>query len=379
MQSPRDECGVWCGNGTSCMKVAGSLDIMKSPGSECITTSLGGRGGGGGVTGSEDHVTIVFLLAYRYYHAVTIPAGSTHITAQEVAPSQSSFLVLQAKQTLMLERQAAELTFFAGSPWTIEYSDDGSGSLHTIGPIDEDLLLYVLTNEVHYRIYFTFNLLKANIAKLDKPVYFWNQSQWEDCNVTCRHGHQEREVTCWRLPEGNIEEDTERCNLLSKLSSIQDRSVESCQYHWVVSEWDSCNVSCGEGVKRRKVTCECKKGDINVQVDKGLCPGENIPDEVRPCEEACTCKWRAGDWGGCDAHCGEGLKEREVWCECKQRERLSGITANPDLCGSLQPQTVASCNFTEPCSNFQWNVTEWSEVWVISSTLTLIDQILYLT
>lgn len=245
---------------------------------------------------------------------MTLPAGSTHIHIQEVMPSRSNFLALHGTESgdLFNEKfivQHSKTFTFGGNLWTYERDlQNGAESLQTTGPIDESVGVYILANQSYNGINFTFNLRKDSVQNLSGPVYFWNFTDWGSCNVDCGRGQQERGVACWKISPGGIveeEEDRTKCDSSRRPMSERECSMELCQYRWVVSEWNQCNVTCGEGTHRRQLKCEHVRkgfGMGNIFVRDNLCPRD------------------------------------------------------------IQPDVKGICHAPEPCSNFYWSISPWSEV-----------------
>lgn len=319
------------------------------------------------------NVSNFFLSEYRYYPALTIPLGSTDISVHETTPSQSNFLAFKGSETLdFINGHLTVLPLgiaskpFAGNIWTYEQPGNGAESIHTDGPIDEDVTVYILANQTHDGINFTFNLPKADLEDLTRPVYFWNSTEWGQCDALCGRGHQERGVACWKLRPGGIvteEDGGAECGSLTKPVPRRECSMELCRYKWTSMEWGQCNVSCGEGVRTREVKCEWIREEFglpNVQTDDHLCPTGEMPEAMDACElGACRYEWGRGEWGRCDAVCGEGRQEREVWC---QKEGRKGEEVSETLCTMEKPSTAELCHAPDPCSNFNWLSSSWSEV-----------------
>jgi hypothetical protein len=228
---------------------------------------------------------------------------------REARPSQSNYLALQGVETgdtingnFKVLPAGTRKRSFAGNMWTYRRLK-GVESAFTRGPVDENITIYILANQNYEGISFTFNLPAEDVTSLQQPVYFWNASEWGACNVTCGRGHQERGVACWTVyPGGRIEEVGNRseCSLLERPTLERECRMEQCQY-----------------------------------------------------------RWRQGEWGVCDAVCGEGWKEREVWCE-----RRPGDKVREELCqeSTDKPTTGDTCHAPQPCSNFRWFTSNWSEV-----------------
>jgi len=50
------------------------------------------------------------------------------------------------------------------------------------------------------------------------------------------------------------------------------------------------------------------------RTDDRYCDAATKPAAVQPCHSDCRYEWHLGEWGGCDAVCGEGWMKREVVC-----------------------------------------------------------------
>lgn len=318
----------------------------------------------------------IISSGYRYYQTVTIPSGSTQISIIETTPTPSNYLALKGLQTLdfvngdfIVFPQGTSNRTFAGNIWTYQRLQNNTESFHSNGhgPTDEGVVIYILANQEYDGITFTFNLPKTDISDLTEPVYFWNITQWGVCDSRCGRGYQVRGVVCWKLsPGGNTEEEDneKRCSDILERPPPERECSTTCQYRWVWLDWGRCNVTCGGGYRQREVKCQWIRetsGETNVDVEDRLCPVGSRPEGMQPCQQgACQYGWRHGEWGACDVVCGEGWKEREVWCE---QVGKSGAVSNT-LCGEgrNKPDQLVICHTPEPCSNFQWSTSKWSEV-----------------
>lgn len=310
------------------------------------------------------------LLDYRYYLALTLPNGSTQISISEVTPSTSNYIALKAQRSQyfingnfrVLHAGHTPLTF-AGSLWSYKRLNDGAESIQTDGQTDQKVGVYVLASQVYDGITFSFNLPNSKMEVMDVPVFFWRASDWQSCDIGCGRGHQERIVTCNKLLPGSKLEtqvSDSMCVSLKKPILQQECSMELCHYTWVVSEWGQCNVSCGVGIETRNVTCQGNISGDYVAVDDNFCPDEQA-HTVRTCNRACQYEWDYGEWRSCDSVCGEGWMKREVWCVSGMEEK---VTVSSSLClENNKPKDQVTCQSSAGnCSDYQWALSDWSEV-----------------
>ena len=109
-----------------------------------------------------------------------------------------------------------------------------------------------------------------------------------------------------RSRERHCEADGEEvctCQCFGPIEEFETCSTEICAEWSEWGEWTECSKSCGEGVERRKRTCN---------VD-GACDGEAT--EERACKKSTCPEWTPwSPWSQCSASCGPGSKERSRRC-----------------------------------------------------------------
>lgn len=108
--------------------------------------------------------------------------------------------------------------------------------------------------------------------------------------------------------------------------------------HWVTGSWDSCTVTCGNGLQKRLVQCQSKEGRPAVD-----CDSADRPVAVRACGDPCP-MWDVGTWSHCSKSCGRGFKRRPVRCMTE-----NGLNLPREHCsGRRKPQELDLCNL-KPC------------------------------
>ena len=191
----------------------------------------------------------------------------------------------------------------------------------------------------------------------------WQADQWGPCSVTCGRGRQQRSVTCRQQlsPSVSIPVSASLCEAESPPPGLTERSCDMrCEdsdvmatqplpapTDWVTQPWGPCSVSCGAGVRERRVHCAAldRRG--------GLLPDSQCPHLSRPAgEEFCeagpcvTDTWLVGEWGQCSAACGHGKIHRAVTClgECDEASR---------------PRAEEDCQAGAECGQ-EWLTGRWS-------------------
>lgn len=108
--------------------------------------------------------------------------------------------------------------------------------------------------------------------------------------------------------------------------------------HWVTGSWESCSVTCGNGLQKRLVQCQSMEGRA-----AGDCDSADRPVAQRACGDPCP-KWDIGAWSQCSKSCGRGFKRRPVRCMAEK-----GLIFPKDHCsGQRKPQELDLCNL-KPC------------------------------
>uniref|UniRef100_A0A3Q2DTN4 ADAM metallopeptidase with thrombospondin type 1 motif 15 n=1 Tax=Cyprinodon variegatus TaxID=28743 RepID=A0A3Q2DTN4_CYPVA len=108
--------------------------------------------------------------------------------------------------------------------------------------------------------------------------------------------------------------------------------------HWVTSSWDSCTVTCGNGLQKRLVQCQSTEGRLATD-----CDSAKRPEAIRACGDPCP-MWDVGTWSPCSKSCGRGFKRRPVRCITE-----NGLNLPRNHCsGKRKPQELDLCNLM-PC------------------------------
>ncbi|EFX85379.1 hypothetical protein DAPPUDRAFT_20190, partial [Daphnia pulex] len=162
------------------------------------------------------------------------------------------------------------------------------------------------------------------------------------CTVSC---DGEVEIICRDAVTGLEVSDQ---NLCDESSRPQPKFVQChtdpCPPKWIVGSWESCSVTCGGGVKERRVYCQ--QGHNNSRVDDVICSAL-IGHKARthePCNTHDCPNWFQGPWSQCSTRCGDdGVQTRVVVC----RDARGHVTNACRL--QDQPPTSRSCPSQPPC------------------------------
>ncbi|XP_046460789.1 protein madd-4-like isoform X13 [Daphnia pulex] len=165
------------------------------------------------------------------------------------------------------------------------------------------------------------------------------------CTASCDGGQQEVEIICRDAVTGLEVSDQ---NLCDESSRPQPKFVQChtdpCPPKWIVGSWESCSVTCGGGVKERRVYCQ--QGHNNSRVDDVICSAL-IGHKARthePCNTHDCPNWFQGPWSQCSTRCGDdGVQTRVVVC----RDARGHVTNACRL--QDQPPTSRSCPSQPPC------------------------------
>ncbi|XP_049618973.1 A disintegrin and metalloproteinase with thrombospondin motifs 12 isoform X1 [Syngnathus scovelli] len=168
-----------------------------------------------------------------------------------------------------------------------------------------------------------------------QPCAIWQSGSWSKCPEKCAVvGKRYRDVQC-------VDSQNHRplrpfhCQALSgKPVSTLTCPLKTCA-DWNVSPWGPCSASCGEGMRERLVYCPVPQGC-------GPTPRPNSTEScgLKPCAE-----WRAEEWEQCSVSCGGGQQRRDVTCVNAQDSAIM-----PDgLCEKMsKPEALRKCN-TQQC------------------------------
>ncbi|XP_022704194.1 papilin-like isoform X2 [Varroa jacobsoni] len=143
----------------------------------------------------------------------------------------------------------------------------------------------------------------------------WEAGDWSEPERKCGLTKQVREVKCVAQMENSTDGVMEGFDCLQDERPDEEQQIElqPCERaEWATGEWSLCDM-CGSTVQTRAVECILKDGTI---YNETFCAGQPKPETERPCENAPICEysWFFSNWGSCSVSCGNGIKSRSVFC-----------------------------------------------------------------
>ena len=82
--------------------------------------------------------------------------------------------------------------------------------------------------------------------------------------------------------------DSSKCNELTKPLTLVECSVQQQCYEWRTSYWTACSVTCGHGIRMRRVYCSGRLND---------CSPADKPNNIEQCVmDPCVAEWQTGEW-----------------------------------------------------------------------------------
>ncbi|WP_235297464.1 thrombospondin type-1 domain-containing protein [Portibacter marinus] len=120
--------------------------------------------------------------------------------------------------------------------------------------------------------------------------------------------------------------------ILLLISNIESYS-QACE--WRADDWGPCEGECGSEMQTRNVICQCD-GETVPDIN---CDSSTKPATIQSCAPEGEYVWVVGDWSSCSVECGDGVQTREVYCESTE-----GIVLDDCYCSEDKPSATQPCN-----------------------------------
>uniref|UniRef100_A0A673X1F7 ADAM metallopeptidase with thrombospondin type 1 motif 7 n=1 Tax=Salmo trutta TaxID=8032 RepID=A0A673X1F7_SALTR len=205
----------------------------------------------------------------------------------------------------------------------------------TLEPVWIQLLFQETNPGVRYEYTIHRETLLDSDNDIPIPGFFWKYGSWTECSATCGTGVQRQIVHCVERTSGIVEEGY--CDPSTRHDDKRAScNEELCPAIWWVGEWQKCSATCGEkGLAKRTVLCIQAVGlEENRALQPSECHHMPRPESAAPCNAhvPCPADWSTGNWSECSLTCGGGVRSRKVVCsrntgvDCDPRKNPSSLT-----------------------------------------------------
>ncbi|NXU83893.1 ATS7 metalloproteinase, partial [Xiphorhynchus elegans] len=206
----------------------------------------------------------------------------------------------------------------AGTTFTYKRTGNWE-NLTSPGPTVEPVWIQLLFQETNPGVRYQYTIQRPADSEneIEQPEFLWRFGSWTSCTATCGTGVQRQVVHCVERLAGIVEERF--CDALTRPDDQQRPcSEEPCPARWWVGEWQQCSATCGgAGLMKRTVLCIQSVGlDEQRALQPAACQHLPKPEATTPChqEVPCPSQWAVGNWSECSTTCGNGTRRRRVSC-----------------------------------------------------------------
>uniref|UniRef100_A0A1B6CGF3 Peptidase M12B domain-containing protein n=1 Tax=Clastoptera arizonana TaxID=38151 RepID=A0A1B6CGF3_9HEMI len=360
-ESEEDKCGICLGDGKQCKTMQSSYERREGDG---------------------------------YTEVVVIPRGARNIHIKEVGLSRNYIGIGSASTSKFYLNGNWQITItgeyiIAGSLAGYERHDNESEKVKIPGPINEDIMLYLIFRDHNINPGLLYEYTLPNPKQLANQVFKWKLSDWEMCSVTCGGGEQISRAVCKETITGETVPN-EKCQSLTKPpNQMRTCNLQPCLIRWWSGPWQICPVTCGEtAVRKRTVLCIYDNGQ-EMALPDSECKDRPRPKDHEPCPDIPSCiiptqsyklnitkksekpnklqftensrlnkkgipngqtsksksdrhdKWVKFPWSSCSVSCGFGFKKRTVRC-ARHKCDLTSKPSNVKRCFNECSTTISS-------------------------------------
>uniref|UniRef100_A0AAZ3QHQ3 ADAM metallopeptidase with thrombospondin type 1 motif 7 n=1 Tax=Oncorhynchus tshawytscha TaxID=74940 RepID=A0AAZ3QHQ3_ONCTS len=207
----------------------------------------------------------------------------------------------------------------------------------TLEPVWIQLLFQETNPGVRYEYTIHRETLLDSDNDVPIPGFFWKYGSWTECSATCGTGKTSIMVVGYYgcLPR-DVVHYILLAYYLQHIQVIMHDWLCLVSYGWWVGEWQKCSATCGEkGLAKRTVLCIQAVGlEENRALQPSECHHIPRPESAAPCNAhvPCPADWSTGNWSECSLTCGGGVRSRKVVCsrntgvDCDPRKNPSSLT-----------------------------------------------------
>ncbi|XP_011664692.2 A disintegrin and metalloproteinase with thrombospondin motifs 13 [Strongylocentrotus purpuratus] len=311
-----DNCRVCGGNGSTCRRVDGSIQLNLS-----------------------EQQFITFLTVQQ--NVTSLSVINTNTTTFMDVMINGQLAIGGSSQT-----RSPRWEYRVGNT-TVHYHVASGQEIITIaGPTLDDIEIQafadtsgrIASGDIRYVYYVSESILVP--TPTPTPVtHIWAKSGGE-CSVTCGVGTRMEVVRCVDVISVQFVDDI-YCDAASRhVPIVESCQEDNCPPRWFLADLNTtCSATCGEGVRTRVVVCLLFAVDGVRVVDDSFCDDSEKPSAVEPCTDLPRCPgtWVLSSWSECKP--------------CANRTRLALCRTGSDFltvldddeCPQPKPHTSEPC------------------------------------
>ncbi|KAL8594305.1 hypothetical protein ACOMHN_001007 [Nucella lapillus] len=306
-----------------------------------------------------------------YFPIVVLPKGARNVKIRERSIS-SNYLAIRniyGHYHLNGNRRVAWPGIYrlAGASFTYKRPYNEPETLHTAGPLGEDVILEILVQDTNPGIHYQYTMPLARRpqkqALPDPHNYTWAHTA-SRCSQSCAGGEMTVSARC--LKNQDTEVDSRHCDSDTKpKTGVSPCKPQPCPARWVEEPWAACSRTCGGGQQRRKTLCRQQVSKVkDRKLRKRQCkhlpkPHTRQRCNTQPCPPLWTARWVPAEWSACSKSCGGGKQVRRITCR-KRISRSKERQVGKRHCKVLpKPAKRRHCH-THTCLP-NWHTARWAK------------------